>query len=183
MVTIANEEDWKMEAKEQEAIAKGMRMLWIVWGAMLASLVLYIGVCHFLAEQISPRFLPSVPAEMMSNILYGIAAISLFAAHFLRKLLVKNKIKLPKATGPKMTSAQNQPPFVMHYFTAVVISLAISESIGLYGFVLFFLWVDFQSLYSFMAIAAAAMIYFRPKREELQGLAALEGTETMNPGE
>ena len=51
------------------------------------------------------------------------------------------------------------------------LSLAISESIGVHGFVLFLLGGDFKTLYIFIFISAIAMLVYRPKVEELGQLA------------
>ncbi|MBU2499127.1 MAG: hypothetical protein KKE57_09510 [Proteobacteria bacterium] len=53
----------------------------------------------------------------------------------------------------------------------MMISLALSESIGIYGLVLFFLGDSLRTLYTFIGISALAIIYHRPKREELETLA------------
>ena len=162
-----------MEQKEQEAIEKGMRMLWIIWASMLVSLVMYIVVCYCLAENLQTRSSQDVPLEMFKNIFYGLTVGSLLLANFLKKLLLRVKIDQPHQTLINPTPVRHQPPFVTRYFNAVIVSLAISESIGLYGFVLFFFSADFPTLYTFMAISAAAMFYFRPKIEELKKLAAV----------
>ena len=65
----------------------------------------------------------------------------------------------------------NQPPFVGHYAAVVIISLALSESIGIYGLVLFLLGGGFKTLYTFIAVSALAMVFYRPKREEMEKLA------------
>ena len=65
----------------------------------------------------------------------------------------------------------NTPPFLAKYITTVIVSLALSESIGIYGFVLFLLGYNFQTLYTFMIVSALAMVFYRPKREELERLA------------
>ena len=63
------------------------------------------------------------------------------------------------------------PPYIAQYATAVIVSLALSESIGIYGFVLFLLGGGFKTLYTFIGISAVAMVFYRPKREEMEKLA------------
>ena len=41
-------------------------------------------------------------------------------------------------------TALNQPPLVTHYTAVVIISLACSESVGIYGFLLFLLGDGFK---------------------------------------
>jgi hypothetical protein len=79
-------------------------------------------------------------------------------------------------------SFSNQPSFVAKYTTAMMVSLALSESIGIYGFVLFLLGDDLQTPFIFNGIAATAMYFYRPKREELETLAiAMQTEEELEP--
>jgi len=65
----------------------------------------------------------------------------------------------------------------------MVISLALSESIGLYGFVLFLLGDGFRTLYIFVGISALALFFYRPKREEIETLALRESASAPNVGD
>jgi hypothetical protein len=69
----------------------------------------------------------------------------------------------------RTTSAQH--PEITKYTTVVVITSALLESIGIYGVVLFLLARDTRLLYQLLMISAAAMIYFRPRKEKLLALA------------
>lgn len=53
----------------------------------------------------------------------------------------------------------------------MIVTLAIAESVAIYGLLLLFLGKDFQSLYIFTAVSAAAMIVHRPKMDEVERLA------------
>jgi hypothetical protein len=52
----------------------------------------------------------------------------------------------------------------------VIISLALCESVGIYGLVLFFLGKNTMDLYLLLGVSAAAMIYYRPRKDELLNL-------------
>jgi hypothetical protein len=151
-------------------------MLWIIWASMLVVLVMCIVVCYYLAENLQTRSSQDVSLEMLKNIFYGLTVGSLLLANFLKKLLLRVKIDQPNQMLIDPTPVRHQPPFVTRYSKAVIISLAISVSIGLYGHIFFFSSADFPTLYTFMAIAAAAMFYFHPKIEELKKLAAVMGS-------
>lgn len=64
----------------------------------------------------------------------------------------------------------------------MVVSLALSESIGIYGFVLFLLGDSFGTLHIFVGISALAMFFYRPKREELETLAMREPSSALEMG-
>jgi hypothetical protein len=161
-----------LEAQEQEAINKGMRALWVIWEAMLGSLFIYIVVCHLLGEEMQGNFAESGFAfELFRNILYGMAAAELIMSYYLRKFMLKGRSSIAQANMSGRSSTLNQPPFVGQYTAIVIISLAIADSIGIYGLVLFLMGSDFKTLYIFIVVSALAMLFYRPKREELDKLA------------
>jgi hypothetical protein len=93
--------------------------------------------------------------------------LTLAGAYVLRKFLIK-KITRPFNQAALSSGAH---PAVAGYLTAVIVVLALAESVGIYGMVLFFIGKDAVSFYQLMILAAAAMIFFRPKKEELIELA------------
>jgi len=153
-----------VEAQEKEAIAKGMQTLWIIWAAMPGSLLIYIFICLQLGEGFMGTERTEVPIDLLRNIFFAVGAVTFFIAFFLRRTMLSVRAGLPK-------SKLNAAPFVPKYATAVIVSLALSEGIGIYGFVLFLLGDSFQTLYTFIAVSALAMVFYRPKRVELERLA------------
>jgi hypothetical protein len=88
----------------------------------------------------------------------------------------------PDVRPSEPSSYSSQPQALGKYTTAVMVSLALSESIGIYGLVLFFLGSTIQTLYLFMVISACAMIFFRPKKEELAELAiSMQAANAQTP--
>lgn len=161
-----------LEEQEKEAINKGMFTLWVIWGAMLGSLLIYILICHQLGEEMRGSFVESgFPFKLFRNILYGVVAVELLMIYYLRKFILKGRPNAAKADIPGRSSTLKQLPFVGQYTAIVIISLAIADSIGIYGFVLFLLGDSFKTLYTFIVVSALAMIFYRPKREELEQLA------------
>ena len=160
-----------MEAQEKEAINKGMQMLWFIWTGMLGSLLIYIIVCHQLSAGIKSSVGDDSFIKTFKGILYVIVVAELFIIYYFRKLMLKVRISKAKAPYSQTRSVVGQPPFVMKYTLVVIISLGIAESIGIYGLVLFFIGDSFQTLYTFIVVSALAMIFYRPKREELERLA------------
>jgi hypothetical protein len=160
-----------LEAQEKEAVNKGMLTLWVIWGAMLGSLFIYIVFCHLLGGGSGRVEGFDLPIVLLRKILAGIGIVVLLLAYFMRRSMrsVRTGILQPKL-GERM-AGWNTAPFVGKYTTFVIVSLALSESIGIYGFVLFLLGDSFQTLYTFIAVSALAMIFYRPKRKELEKLA------------
>jgi len=167
-------------APKSLADEKGFRVLWIIWAAMLGSLFIYVVICHQWGDQLRPTMSPNFPLDVMRNILYGIALVTLLLTHFVRKLILHRRAGAPQPVSshaPRMTS---QPTPLARYSIAMIVSLALSESIGIYGFVLFVLGDSFQTLHIFIGISAIAMVYYRPKREEFETLTTATQMETTS---
>jgi hypothetical protein len=159
------------EPQEQAAINKGMQTLWIIWAAMLGSLFSYIIACHILGEGFGQFEGSDLPIGLLRKILVGVGVVVLLLAYFKRRSLLLDPKGIPQPKPVERTAGWNTIPFVAKYVAVVIVSLAMSESIGIYGFVLFLLGDSFQTLYTFIAVSALAMLFYRPKREELNKLA------------
>lgn len=165
---------------EKDAIKKGTMTLWFVWAAMVGSLLIYIYIGHAFGDEIRQPMHPDFPMELLRNILYGISIITILLSHFLRKFMLIVKNSGTSSGLLKYSTQSNQPLFLAKYTLAVMISLALSESIAIYGFVLFLVGADFQTFYIFTAISALSMFFYRPKRMELEGLAVAMQTKSAS---
>ena len=139
---------------------KKMTAIWMIWGAMTVSLAVYVAICHLLIHTgYESGMDPDFPHELLGAVLFGFSLVQFVATYYLRRFLLK--------PGKR----EFQTP-VGKYATAVMISCALAESIGIYGMVLFLLRPDFPVLYSFVGISAVAMFAQRPKSDELERLAS-----------
>lgn len=128
----------------------------IIWLALLGSLALYLVVGRLAA----PRFASPMSGEtyaVLRTALIALGIVTLIAAKYLRRLIL-GAGQDRRATVPQ------------RYASAVIASLAMSESVGIYGLVLYLLGKNEMDLYLLVGISAAAMFYFRPRPEELRGL-------------
>jgi hypothetical protein len=163
---------WDMvEAQERDAIDKGMKTLWVMWAAMVGSLFIYVFICHQPGIGFKGVEGTNLPVDLLRKILFAVAAAELIMAYYLRRFMLKGRSGATGVHGARGSAIMNQPPFVGHYSAAVIVSLAFSESIGIYGFVLCVLGGGFKTLYIFIAVSALAMVFYRPKREEMERLA------------
>ena len=147
---------------EQE-MSRGMMTLKIIWSAILMSLAIYAVVGRLIA----PSLPPPLDGEGFATLrlaLYAIGVATVIGSRYVRKLILAGG---SRPAGP----LRERPGSVMPRYTgAVIASLAMCESVGIYGLVLYILGRDATDLYLLLGIAAAAMVYYRPKREELAGL-------------
>jgi hypothetical protein len=162
-----------ISSEDIKSIDKGMITIKIIWAAMLFSLAIYLFVGLYARDQFATSIDESI-IQTLRNVLYGISIITLVAAKFIRNILLKSTF-----TGRRQ-GTNIQHPALARYSTAMIVSLALSESIGIYGLILAFLGSSTTDLYLLLVIAAAAMIHFRPKKEEVVGIAQQLNNETAN---
>ena len=157
-----------LNQEEVKVIEKGMIVLWFIWGAILFSLFVYIFISHTLGDEIRKGASEEIDLSLFRNILMAVGIVEIFIIHFLRKLMLP---KVPESYRAEMqleSSKADPVRAVALYTRAMIITLALAESIGIYGLVLFFIGDSSEVLYMFMAVSAALMIYYRPKRDELE---------------
>ncbi len=140
-----------------------LAVLKVIWMALLGSLAVYLVVGRFVA----PEFASPVSGEtfaILRTALLVLGFVTLIAAKYVRRLILG---ATGRAAGPDQ---DRQASVLQRYSSAVIASLAMSESVGVYGFVLFLLGKSAMDLYLLAGISAAAMYHFRPRKEELLNL-------------
>jgi hypothetical protein len=157
-----------MEESQKGTVENKLLVMWIIWGAMVGSLVIYIVICNLIGDQIRRPIGSSFPLVLLRNILFGIGIVALIATHFIRKLILRKPPGHPGSVSTPQPSPQDLAKIYSKYTIAMIISLALCESVGIYGLVLFFLGDSFQAMHAFMIISGAGMFYYRPKREEIE---------------
>ena len=168
-----------LEPEESKAIDKGMRTLWFIWAAMLVSLLMYVFICHQPGVGFKNVGGSDFPIGLLRNIFFGAGAAAWLMAFFMRRSMLSVRAGISKSKPVERMVKWDAPPYIAKYATAVIVSLALSESIGIYGFVLFLLGGGFKTLYTFIGISALAMVFYRPKREEMEKLAMAYKKQTV----
>lgn len=153
-----------IDKQKMEAIDKGFITLNVIWGAMLFSLFIYLFVAHYLKGSIEAS-LDENTLGLFRSALYAVSAVTLISSFYIRKLILRTK----RMSGRQVPEVQS--PAVARYFTALIVTLALCESVGIYGLVLFLMGKNSTDLYLFIAVSVAAMVYYRPRKEEVLELA------------
>lgn len=149
-------------------VGETLRRAWIVWGAIVASLAIYLAVPSLLGAAGVAAPLDDELLELVRMVLYGLSAASFILAGVMRKVMLRPR---PAATGLPTTVASNEARTVNElnrYVRAVAVSVALVESIAIYGLVLYVLGAGPDILYIMTAITAVAMGIYCPKRSELE---------------
>ena len=157
-----------------QELDKGLLTLKIIWFAMLMSLVIYLFLGFYLGANFGPLMKEDV-FGILRTLFYVVSFITLIATWYIRKLFLSGK-------GQYHQSSQTlQHPALQRYTTATIVALALSESIGIYGLVLFFLGKNHMDLYLLIVMSAFAMFTYRPRRDEVISLAQ-DGQEDSSTG-
>jgi hypothetical protein len=168
-------EENMLDATEQAAVDKGWPVIWMISAGMLGAVVAYTVISYLVAGMpIIPVY--SVPLEKIRYIFMLLAVGTLVLAYFLRKRMLSGR------SAESSPPAGTVPSFFGKYTAAVIVSLAISEAIAIFGLILLFLGEGLPIVYAFMAVSALSMFFFRPDRDELEqfvnrtktGLTAIE---------
>lgn len=147
---------------EQE-MERMLLTLKIVWLALLGSLAVYLVVGRLVVPGLAFP-LSGESFRILRTALYALGFVTLLAAAYVRRLILSMG---SRSAGPAQAGQSSVP---QKYASAVIASLAMSESVGIYGLVLFLLGKNVMDLYLLVGIAAAAMFYFRPRQDELRNL-------------
>lgn len=148
---------------EQE-LNKALRVSNVIFYALLLSLFAYLFVCLSFIK--NPK--TSINADTLTTFrtaLYGLSFVVLLITKPFKKFILKKHFKKStRQTGPLLY------PEVQRFMTAMINACALTESIGIYGVVLFILGGNPADLYVLIAISAVAMLQYRPNKEELLSL-------------
>lgn len=158
-----------LEKSELEQLDRAWTVIRIIWGALFASLVVYLLVGKSIEDQLEPMG-ADFPLATMKIALFGVSLLTFFITFYVRKTMLKISVRSsPFVPDPSM---RTQHPAAGKYLIAIIVAMALSESIGIYGLVLFFMGKDSAALYQFTILSAMSMFYFRPRKEELLQVAA-----------
>lgn len=160
-----------IDAKEREVLEKAMRINWVLWGAMLASIGVYILVAYFMEGKVKIGEGLGEVFATLRIVLLAIGIGELVLIPFIKRFLLRSSSLTPIRSASTGPMAVQSHPAVARYTIALIAALAIAESVAVYGLVLFFLGGDFGTLYLFTALGATGMVINRPKMDEIEHLA------------
>jgi F0F1-type ATP synthase membrane subunit c/vacuolar-type H+-ATPase subunit K len=166
---------------EVRDIEKGFNAIRLMWIMLVIALAVFIIIANVIGKEgtITGNNKPDEAFLLIGYILYAIGAIILIVVYFIRRIITNQKSVISRmaafmstAGGSTiMTSGGNPRSAVGRYLVGILICSALIEAIGIYGLIIFIIDADFLSLYFLIGVAAAAHLYFRPKKQELIDLA------------
>ncbi len=139
---------------EPKLLASDLFLPWLIVAIMAVMLMVYLIICHTIGEQIQQP-LPEAQRVLIRTILYGVGIVTLPMTNLIRHIQLRLNQTMPSAT-----SAKNR------YWLTVLVSMALIESIGVLGLVMFILGDGFNTLYIFISMSALGLFLYRPKADE-----------------
>jgi F0F1-type ATP synthase membrane subunit c/vacuolar-type H+-ATPase subunit K len=154
--------------RESQVLQKDLLIHWIVFAALLFSLAVYAFIGYILG---APLRVDATTAEpvVLRSVFYALAIVTFPLIQLIRHITLRLNQTMPTPTPAKT-----------RYLISVIISLAMSESIGIYGLVLALLGDSVNGLWIFTFLSALAMLLYRPKLSEYQSIVAALGGEPQH---
>ncbi|MCQ8104306.1 hypothetical protein NP590_09325 [Methylomonas sp. SURF-2] len=131
---------------------------WLICLAMLSSLLIYNLLGQLWGDEIRHP-LDEPQRIVLRTILYIVAIVLFPLTNLLRHILLRLNQTMPG----KKTAGQR-------YLVTILVTQSMVEIVGLFGFIMFVLGDDFNTLYIFTLLGAVGVYLHKPKREELQSI-------------
>jgi len=150
-----------MEYILDDSLRKGYRLAALIGFSMIFSVMVYAGVVEFISHSQAP-FTGYSPIsrdafDILRLVLLGVCLIDFALIPFLR-----NRV-LSLQNQPQRPPMGNLPAPVARLLSASFISLAICESIAVYGLVLFLINGARQEFYLFLSLSLIAFLIHFPR--------------------
>ena len=155
--------------REVRQLKAGMFKVWTIWIAMFLTLVLALIFAFLLGQDVEQKHHPR-NIRQITQILYGVSIVGLILAYFIRKYMLHRASSKPLAEETSHAPGQISP-YIARYKPAVVVSLAIAESIAAFGLTIFFMDGKLTPFLIFLAMSLVGLFLYRPKFEEVEQLA------------
>jgi hypothetical protein len=165
-----------LKPQERLALRRRIRSLNIMWGFFMAALPVYISESHLLGGKVAYMDFSHTTILVIKIVLAIFAFWALVNAYYWKTAVLAAWRRGPKpGLIRQMFTLRTMVPIssrdaAAKYTSITMISITLSESVGIYGLVLFMITGEFITLYVFVAVSAVALYFFRPRFSELEGL-------------
>jgi hypothetical protein len=145
---------------QPEQLKSDFFLPWVITGVMLAMTAAMLAVCIILGDRIQQP-LPEAQRVLVRTLLYVVAIVTFPLTNLLRHI----QLRLNQ-TMPLMPENEAVAEAKKRYWTTVIVSLSLIESVGVFGLVMFILGDNFNTLYIFTGLSALGLFLYRPKTQE-----------------
>lgn len=150
-----------MESYNAESLRSGHRKAVLFCLTIIPSVIFYAGLVEYLARSSPPfRGFSPIGAEFFSKLkllLLGVTAVTFVVIPIIRNRVLANAPGARNASGDQLRELPDK------LVSNTIISIALCESIAIYGLVLFFLNGARQEFYLFFLLSLVALIFHFPR--------------------
>jgi hypothetical protein len=153
---------------QSEQLKSDLILPWAILSIMLVMLVAYIIVCQTIGEQLQQP-LSEAQRVLIRTILYVIAIVTFPLTNLIRYIQLRLNQTIPYSRSehdPTDVVSEAIAVAKSRYLVTIIVSMALIESIGVFGFIMFILGDNFNTLYIFTGLSALGMYLYRPKADE-----------------
>ena len=150
----------KMQGQlKSEQLKADLFLPWVFQGILLTTQLAYIVACFAFADQIQ-NTLPDDQRILIRTILYVAAIITFPMTNLIRHIQLRLNQTMPFSDITPRTLAKRR------YLVTTIVSMLLIESIGVFGFVMFVLGDNYNTLFIFSGLSALGFFLYRPKLTE-----------------
>lgn len=143
---------------EPEQLKSDLILPWAILGIMLATLAALFIVCITFGDQIQQP-MPEAQRVLIRTILYVVAIVTFPMTNLIRHIQLRLNQTMPYSHGAVAEAKKR-------YLVTIIVSMSLIESVGIFGFVMFVLGDNFNTLYLFSGLSALGLFLYRPKVDE-----------------
>lgn len=133
---------------------------WLIMAMLMIMQMSYIVLCHTLGSDIQQAI--NQDHRILIRTIFYVLAIATFPLTTLIRYIL---VRLNQTMSGHKTAQQR-------YLVSVIVSFAMMETLGIFGFIMFILGDDYNTLYIFSGLAILGFFLQRPKQEEYQAIVA-----------
>jgi hypothetical protein len=139
---------------EPKSLVSDLFLPWVVVVMMSIMLIIIFMMGLFMGDQIQQP-LPEDSRILIRTIFYVVSIVTFPSTNLIRHIQLRLNQTMP---GP--STAKNR------YLVTVIVSMALIESIGIFGLVMFIFGDGFNTLAIFIGMSALGLFLYRPKLNE-----------------
>ena len=157
-----------LNGEESKRLALEAKANILIWLAIVGSLFLYLAVGYFLIASREDPYVEGVGA--MGMVLGALSVVSIAAALVFRNVVLALKTDTPLTTD----KTEIVPRAFARYRQRLILSLALAETVGIYGLVMAIIAGDLFWGGSLIAVGIVFQVLFRPSANVLEEYAVAQ---------
>ncbi|MBN2768577.1 MAG: hypothetical protein JXQ68_05700 [Campylobacterales bacterium] len=158
---------------ENKTFAQQFTTMRFIHISMVFATIIY-GIIFWIIDHYAP-LVPTIEDVSLMKILQIAILIYFVLLVFIVVRLKKHlfsSAEINFLTNTPQLQNRDKPPYYAKYMTILFVLWSIIESLAIFGVVYYILFVDLKYALLIIALSAMLMLYHRPRRDELETLAA-----------